>query len=393
MENVFALISPHIDIKMVKKYLVDKGLDDIEIWSEGAIPPFINPLETMIILLLSGGTELLVKKIVEKAFSTVYINSVPINNSLSATAELTGYYSNNSEIEIASFSEDTFKLLFNIDKIKRLINRSKLMLIGRPHEWILTSENISPPAPFQSKLLPVNMRELRVEISKVNQEKAISEAEYWDNKVDLCNISKEVYFTSAMLYLSFKQLLSRVGANMLGVRCGDLQEYGASVCLALDRLSEENIITSCEGDIETAFSMKVIKLLSDKPCWMANISDIDFSAGKIFLTHCTMPINMFSLDRKTHEFVSNEYNFEDEFLNVKKQMPVTLFRLGKDQKYSVLEGKTKGDFMGKHCNCRDTLEIETDASLSEWFDNICGNHQVLVYGNYAEQIRYFFSIL
>jgi len=393
MENVFALISPHIEEDKIKQYLIKKGLDEIEIWSEGSIPPFINPLESIVILLLSGGTEILVKHIVEKAFSTVYVNCVPINGSISATAELTGYYGNNSEIVIASFSEDTFNLLFNIDRIKNSINRSKLMLIGRPHDWVLTSENISAPSPFQSKLFPVNMRELRNEISKVKQESAIAEAEYWDDKEDIINVPREVYFSSALLYLSLKQLIDRTGANMLGVRCGDLQDYGASVCMALDRLNEENIITSCEGDIEAAFSLKIINLLTNKSCWMTNISHLDFMTGKIYLTHCTMPLDMYPLRKNDPDPVKNGFNFEDEFLNPKKKMPVTLFRLGKDQRYSVIEGKTSGNFMGKLCNCRDTLEMETEENVTEWFDNICGNHQILVYGNYADQIRYFFSIL
>ncbi|MCF7919829.1 MAG: hypothetical protein K9N06_07945 [Candidatus Cloacimonetes bacterium] len=393
MENVFALVSPHIDEKSIKSYLEEKGLGSVEIWSQDNIPPFINPLEAIIILLLSGGTELLVKRIVEKAFSNVYVNCVPVNNSLSAAAELKGYYSNNNEISITSFSEETFNLLFNIENIKSSINKSKLLIIGRPQEWLLTSENISAPAPFQSKLIPLNWREWQSTLSRMKQEEAIRESEYWDNRTDLGKISREVFFNSGLLYVTFKFLLELHGANMLGIRCGELQKFGAAVCLALDRLNEEGIITSCEGDIEAAFSMKILNSLTHTPCWMTNISHIDFNTGKLFLTHCTMPVDMYSINRNKQLSPESDYDFMEEFMKEKKSLDVTIFRLGKNLNFSILEGSMPQGIIGKFYHCRTTMEIQTENSLHDWFDDICGNHQIITYGKYAEQLRYFFSIL
>jgi len=83
MENVFVLISPNAEREEVQKYLKDNDLSHLEIWTESGLPSFINPLEPIKILLLSGGTELQVKNIVRKAFSRIYIICVPINNALS----------------------------------------------------------------------------------------------------------------------------------------------------------------------------------------------------------------------------------------------------------------------------------------------------------------------
>lgn len=393
MENIFVLISPNTDRDLIQKFLEEKELGELEIWSEANIPPFINPLESIVILLLSGGTELMVKQIVQKAFSSVFINCVPINGSISAAAELKGYYRGNHEIKVSSFSEDTFNLLFNIEKIKTDINRSKLLLLGKPHEWILTSENISPPSPFSSRIFPAQVRELKATMAKIKQEKAVEAAEYWDDVEDLGKVPQEEFFTAGLIYISLKSILEKYEANMLGIRCGELQEYGSAGCMAIDRLTNEGIISSCEGDIEAAFSMKIINLLTHKKGWITNISHIDFVENKLFLTHCTMPVDMYSVNNGLKGSVEGDFDFYEEFLSNRQKLPVTIFRIGKDSRWSVLEGTTQYEFLGKQCQCRSTMEVQTEESLLEWFENICGNHQVIVYGKYADQLKYFFEIL
>lgn len=393
MENVFVLISPHTDKGLIEKFLEEKGLNELEIWTEEDIPPFINPLESIVILLLSGGTELLVKRIVEKAFSSVYVNCVPINGSIAAAAELKGYYANNREIKVSSFSEETFNLLFNIDKIKNDINRSKMILIGKPHEWILTSENIAAPSPFSARIYPVNLRELKATMAKVKQENALKAAEYWDNDKDLGKIPREEFFNAGLIYISLKAILEKYDANMMGIRCGELLEYGIAGCMAIERYNQEGVITACEGDIEAAFSMKILSLLTNKTCWMTNISHLDFNENKLYLTHCTMPVDTFTLNNENLMKTDKNFDFYEEFLNIRQKQPVTIFRLGKDFNRSILEGMAQSEFLGKLSYGRSTVEVHTEESLTEWFDTIPGNHQILVYGKYGEQLKYFFDIL
>jgi len=393
MENVFVLISPHTDVEKVEKYLKEKELSHLKIWSEPGLPPFINPLETIIVLLLSGGTEVLIKKIVQKAFSTIYIYCLPINNALSAGAEINGYYHANSEINISTYSEDAFKLLFNIEKYKTIMNESKLLMIGKPHEWILTSEFLSPPPPFRTKIFPVTVKELIHNYDMVDPKIANEEAEYWYNKDDLAKLPPAEFYNSAVSYLAINRLLKKFEANMLAVRCKDLQQRGSSFCLTMDRFNEEGIISACEGDLEAAFSLKILHLLTDNYCWMTNISHIDFNDNLLYLTHCTVPLDMFNINSNYLFNNAPEYDFIEEFMDVRQPQDITVFRIGKDSRFDVLEGTVNSEIIGKNSFCRSSMQIQANESLHDWFDDICGNHQVVVYGKYADQIRHFFRLL
>ncbi|MCF7912896.1 MAG: hypothetical protein K9M99_10235 [Candidatus Cloacimonetes bacterium] len=393
MENVFVLISPHTKVEEIERYLADKELSHLEIWSEPSLPPFINPLESIIVLLLSGGTEILVKKIVEKAFSTIYIYTLPINNALSAGAELNGYYHANSGIKIATYEEDTFKLLFNIEKYREQVNSSRLLMFGKPHEWVLTSEYLSPPAPFNTRILPLTIKELQRAYEKVDAKDANQEAEYWYEKKDLAKLPSSEFYNSAVNYLSIKKMLNKYEANMFTLRCKDLQYQGASFCLTMDRFNEEGIVAACEGDLEAAFSLKILRLITGKYCWMTNISHIDFNDNLLYLTHCTVPLDLFNINTTYLFNNAPDYDFMEEFMDIRQPQDITVFRLGKDSRYDILEGSVNSEILGKNSFCRSSMQIQASTSLHTWFDNICGNHQIVVYGKYATQLKHFFKIL
>jgi len=393
MENVFVLISPNAEREEVQKYLKDNDLSHLEIWTESGLPSFINPLEPIKILLLSGGTELQVKNIVRKAFSRIYIICVPINNALSAGAELNGYYFSNTEINITTYTEETFKLLFNVDGYKKEINNSKLLLIGNPHEWVLTSEYISPPAPFKTKIMPITIKELLFTQEHIEAKEAHKTAEYWLDQQDTIKLPSEEFYSAAVNYLAIKKLLLKYDAKMLSIRCGELQKKCSAQCLTMNRLNKEGIIAACEGDIEAAFSLKVIQLLTSKNRWMTNVSHIDFGDNLLYLTQCNVPVDLFSINGKYLFNNAPDFDFIEEFLDVKQPQDVTVFRMGKDSRYNVLEGTVNSDILGKHNFCRSAIQIQANSSLYEWFSSICGNHQIVVYGKYANQLKHFFQII
>ncbi len=393
MENVFVLISPNADREDVRNYLNKNELSQLKICTEPNLPSFINPLEPIVILLLSGGTEILVKKIVEKAFSTIYINCVPLNNALSAGAELKGYYHNNQGIKITTYTEEAFKLLFNVEKYKERLNKSKILMIGKPHDWVLTSEFIAPLAPFKTKIFPVTVKELIRTYELVDPQKANEAAEYWLDKKDTEFLPRSEFYNTAVNYLAIKILLEKYDANMLTLRCGELQPKSSSICLTMERLNEEGIISACEGDLEAVFSLKILNMLTKKLCWMTNISHIDFIDNLLYLTHCTVPLDLFNIN-STYLFKNApDYDFIEEFLDVRQPQDITIFRIGKDSRVDILEGTVNSEILGKYNFCRSAMQIQANTSLFDWYDNICGNHQVVVYGKYADQLRHFFQII
>ena len=106
--------------------------------------------------------------------------------------------------------------------------------------------------------------------------------------LDEVNVEGEGFEWAYSVYRSLKGIVERYKLNALTIRCFDLLNRDTTACLALHLLNDE-IVAGCEGDLEAVFTMIVLRLLTDKPSWMANINRI----GKtVILSHCTVPKSM-----------------------------------------------------------------------------------------------------
>jgi len=94
----------------------------------------------------------------------------------------------------------------------------------------------------------------------------------------------EVMERSIRLYLALRDLLSERRFNLTAVKCfPELGDNYATACLAQSLLPEEGVVTSCIGDVNTAFSAYILHLLSGEPTFNPDVQQINKDEGVVKL--------------------------------------------------------------------------------------------------------------
>ncbi|WP_148208655.1 hypothetical protein [Archaeoglobus profundus] len=296
------------------------------------------------VVVASGGTE---RKILEAVNEPVVVWALPYYNSLPAVLEAYAvkefrfFYSDIDEKALEKIK--IYERVFNA--IKRL-RGIRLGIVGGVSDWIVTDGN------WVRNLLEVveiGLEDVRVEGEGV--ERAYS------------------------VYNSLREIIERYELDALTIKCFDLLEKDTTACLALHLLNDE-IPAGCEGDLEAVFTMIVLRLLTNQPCWMANINRIGRTA---VLSHCTVPKSMCEYVKLTTHMESGKgVGIE----GVLRKGIVTIARF-RGKRALIARGRILRGNLGDETLCRTQVEVETGDLIG------FGNHVVLSYGDHVELLKEF----
>ena len=158
-----------------------------------------------------------------------------------------------------------------------------------------------------------------------------------------------------------------------------------SACLALSILNKQGIISGCEGDLISTFSMLWIYYLLKQNSWMANPSRVDHNTNTLLLAHCTIPHNMIETCTYPTHFESGESIGIKGKLNSEK---VTVFRIGGKylDKLWISNGRVIENTNYKNL-CRTQLNIKLEKNKTrELLEKPLGNHLIVVKGEHKKDI-------
>ena len=335
-----------------------------------------------LIFIETGGSEGLFLENMDILKEPYYILTSGSNNSLAASIEILNYLKiNGYHGEILHGSPEyiakRIKTLAKLEKAKKILNNTKLGVIGKPSDWLISS--IPNYTVVKDKL--------GIELIDIPLSKVVDKASkpHFNKLLIEKGFNKEELVKASNIYDALDEIVKEYKLNGLTIRCFDLlKSLKTTSCLALGELNKRGIVSTCEGDIATMLSMMIVKSIADKPSFQANPSRIDTLTNDIVFAHCTVPFDMlksYTLD--TH--------FESGIgVAIKGQMKeekVTIFRMSADlSRYYVTTGKivknlNEGDL------CRTQVRIHLDTDVKELFINPCGNHHVIVYGDEANNIK------
>ncbi|MBS3787127.1 hypothetical protein KGY79_02890 [Candidatus Bipolaricaulota bacterium] len=148
---------------------------------------------------------------------------------------------------------------------------------------------------------------------------------------------------SARLYMAMNKLAERYGLDAYAPRCWpELQDdYGVWPCSANSQMTEEGLVSACEGDVLGAISMMALYYMEEKPPMIMDLSDVDFSDDTVQFWHCGNAPNSFAY--------KGEYEETDHFNHpgmgcvrdmVIKPQKATAIRLSRDGSEGfILEGE------------------------------------------------------
>ncbi len=193
------------------------------------------------------------------------------------------------------------------------------------------------------------------------------------------------------IYQAVKRIVEEEKLSALTLSCFKLIEMtGATGCLALSLLNDEGIIAGCEGDLQSVFTMLVVKTLTGKSAFMANPSMINARTNEIVLAHCTVGL------KQTEKFILRSH-FETELsIGIQGLLPtgdVTIVKCGGEclDEYYLTTG-TLTENTNYINMCRTQVRVRLNSPADYFLKNPLGNHHILLHGNYETIFNEFFQV-
>jgi len=201
----------------------------------------------------------------------------------------------------------------------------------------------------------------------------------------------------AKLYLVMKDLLEEKNAKAITMA------YGESPlpvpCFAYTNLRDEGVPSACEADIISLLSMIMLNYVAEKPCFMGNVF-VDATDGTLVISHCVCPRKMEGYNGNSGPYTLRRYHREKftgsltAFVKMEIGREVTICRLSGDLKSMLIARGTIIDCVDsdadEYCRIKTKVKIKNP---KEFIHKTTGNHHVMVYGDYREQLRKLNEIL
>lgn len=232
----------------------------------------------------------------------------------------------------------------------------------------------------------------------VDERRASQLAKKWMREAEnIVGAEEKDAISAARLYIVMRDLLKEKNAQALTMAYGD--NPLPVPCIAYTNLRDEGIPAACEADINSLLSMTIMHYIADKPSFMGNIF-MDPADGNLIISHCVCPRKMQGYNTKPAPYMLRPYHTNKftgsitAFVKMKKGQEITLWRLSGDLKSMLI---TKGKIMSSveykgetFCRVKTKVKINNPRELVH---KTFGNHHMIVYGDYTEQLKKLNEIL
>lgn len=387
----------------------------LKIVSAQEYEPIKGQEEFAIAFIATGGTEQIFLNNWQKISRPVVILSDSFHNSLAASLEISSWLNfRNIKHKHLNFpinpSDDYMKelhteisTLYNIHKAFKEISNTKIGLIGDASPWLIASDvdkySLSSRLGVMFIDIPISSLEERYQnISSYTGKYALNSDESLKLINDLTKLSaedrtREDIVDAVKLYNVIKQIIQENEINSLSIKCFDIiGSCKTTACLALSLLNDNGLVSGCEGDIPTLWSMIISRSLLNKPVFMANPSSIDKMNNTVDFAHCTSPVSF----AKSYTLPSHfESGIGIGVAAILSEGDYTLFKLGGeslDQMFCASGKIIENTSVKERCRTQVKFLFESNSDLDAFLKSHLGNHVVLIPGNHKKDLQAFFEL-
>ncbi|MDE7263773.1 MAG: hypothetical protein K2N64_03850 [Anaeroplasmataceae bacterium] len=343
-----------------------------------------------LIFIQTGGSEGLFLQNVDKLQEPYYLLTNGGNNSLAASLEILSYLNKSGkrgEILHGSISYIGKRIqeLAILERASKALHNTRLGVVGNPSDWLISSvpnyQEVKNTLGIELVDIPLKTIEAKAKAPHFTSLKPTDFMEY--NKKDLVS--------SLEIYDALKEVMQEYNLSGATIRCFDLlTSLKATGCLALAKLNEEGLIGTCEGDIMAMISMYIARQLTGQSTFQANPSRIDVDHNSIVFAHCTIPFDMIqNYTFKTHFESGIGVAIQGEM----KTGNVTIFRMSSDLKYYFVSKGILMNNLKEENLCRTQINVRLNKDVKNLLKHPCGNHHIILYGDYENVIDQFMKSL
>ena len=348
------------------------------------------------ILVLTGGVEREVLKIVAQIPSPTLLIAHPGHNSLPAALEvLARIRQDGGEGRILYGSPQTIgeglRQELALTNAWNTFRFSRIGVIGEPSDWLVASDvdRAFLKGRLSIELVHVAMDDLLGRIEKATAPRKDINA-FVKGAAAMVEASGDDVKGAVQIYYGLRSLIDEHRLSACTVRCFDIvKRLKNSGCYALSRLNDEGVPAGCEGDLQSLFSLYLAYLLSGQTAFMANIADVDPPGRSIGIAHCMCPLSMAPSYTVRSHF---ESGLGVGIAGTIPGGPCTLFRLGGERldELFIREG-TIAESTVREDLCRTQVRVRVEDSVDDLLTAPLGNHHILVAGHHRETIERFYA--
>lgn len=320
-----------------------------------------------LIYVRTGGTEGIFLKLLPelraKSNRPFYLLTSGKSNSLAASMEILSYLRQHNilgEIIHGSSEYITHRicLLQKVEAAHRLLNGTRLGIIGKPSDWLISSH--------------ADKERVKAKLG-----------------IELVDVPMEEMYKGNDIYGSLKSIIAEYQLQGFTLRCFDLLTTLKNTgCLPLAKLNAEGYVAGCEGDIPAMLTMMIVRSLLGISGFQANPSNINPDTGEMLFAHCTIPLDMVERYELDTHF---ESGIGVGIRGYMKEGPVTIFKISGDVKhYFIAEGalvrnQSKPDL----CRTQQVIQLSDKSQVQYFLTNPIGNHHIIMPGHHKELIEQF----
>lgn len=348
-----------------------------------------------VLLMVTGGTESLALRAVERYGMPGFFVAHPERNSLPAALETlsrlrqTGRAGRVYLLNGRSAPDPVLGRLADYGAVRRTLAKARLGRIGAPSDWLVASTPASEVVTraWGPAIVDVPMGEVVEAMRAVAPGEARAMArDVSAQAVAVVEPSSRDVETAAAVAIALRRVVARHRLDACTVRCFDLVvDHRTTGCLGLSWLSDAGIVAGCEGDVPATLTMMWAQAATGAPAFMANPQDLDVPARGVWLAHCTIARAMVTAYTLRSHF---ESSLGVGIQGTLEAGPVTVARIaGEDLRRVFAEDGQVVANESVEERCRTQVRVTIEAGVAGLLENPPGNHLVLMRGHHAARLR------
>lgn len=396
LNNVFLSIKSQLKDICNDIYLIedDNTFDCVDIKKEDlliAIPMSGGVQPNVIGVSDKFSTVLLYAGYVKGNFDNEICNKMLINNAAPAIMDVYAVLKRTAKTVKLCISNDEIYKYTKVIGVVQELKHCKLLAIGKTEPWVISSvkEWSVVKDKFGIEIIDVSQDELVDMYNSI--EKAEAEEKSWLQDVEkVIEPTKEDISNASIMQKALSCLMEKYQAQGAAIACFNLLKTGTTSCLGVSYINTQtNYVVSCEGDMDSAITMLIMKKLANDTVWMAN-PNIQ-SDGTVNFVHCTAPIKV---NGEQLRYSLRSHHESGIGVSVQVELPkgvdMTACRISNSLSQMTVHSCV-GEIGDYEHSCRTQLKIRFD-DFNSYLKNALGCHQIFVFKDIKEELQCFAEI-
>ncbi len=400
---------PHADaecvLREVESRFPDLPVVPVVLASEDDVDPFLktNPDGMAMLIAMSGSVQPWMQKLANHFSATAifpgydpewiardFADLLLERNASPSSIEMYSVLKNQDKPVVWAMNQEIVLELWRaVQAVKRLRN-AKILSIGGTENWVLSANRDRDD--IRKKL---GMTVERVELDELYElyhaaspKRSQAIADRWlDSSAEMVEPVENDVLKASQLVVAFEDILEKYKADGAAIACFTLlADLDTTSCLAMSVLNDHpGYIGACEGDLDAAGTLMLVKALSGRAAWMAN--PVVGHGNIINFVHCTAPLDLSPraghIRLRTHHESGIGVSPE---VDLPGNETVTLVRIG-DQSSAMTVHVGRTEKLPSQPTCRTQLGIQIE-SVDRYLKTTLGNHQIITFGDLSTELGY-----